>query len=81
MSERSDLDRALDDLDPADRSGFAVAAAEARDRHASAGAHRMAALWSAIACAAADSRDRERSTLAAMQDDLDGGTVTFGEDA
>ncbi len=80
MTDLSDLDRALDDLDPAERSALAVAAAEARDRHAAAGAPRMAALWSAVACAAADSRDRERTTLAAMQDDLDGGIVTLGED-
>lgn len=79
MTDLTDLDRALDDLDPAERSALAVAAAEARDRHAAAGAARMAAFWSAVSCAAADSRDRERATLAALQADLDGGTATFGD--
>ncbi len=80
MTYRHDLDTARDDLDAVERSALGVAAAELRDRHAAAGAARTAAVWAAVACAAADSRDRERTTLAAMQDDLDGGAVHFGED-
>ena len=76
----TDLDRALDALTDVERRALTVAAAELRDARAASGDRRLADVWHALAVAAAEARDREHSTIAEMQDDLDGGTVTFGED-
>ena len=80
MTDLTDLDRALDALTDVERRALAVAAAELRDARAGAGDRRLADVWSALAVAAAEAGDRERSTIAAMQHDLDGGTVTFEEE-
>lgn len=81
MTDRHDLDLALDALTDTERGALSAAAADARDRHLADGAPRMAALWHAVADAAAASRDRERSAFRAWQTEVDGGVVTFGEDA
>ena len=72
MTDLTDLDRALDALTDVERRALTVAAAELRDARAAAGDHGLADVWHALAVAAAEAGDRERSTIAAMQDDLDG---------
>lgn len=81
MTNRHDLDLALDALTDVERRALCSAAAEARDRQLADDAPRLAAVWHSIADAAAASRDRERAAFRQWQTEVDGGIVTFGEDS
>lgn len=80
MTDRHDLDRALDALTTHERSAVASAAAEARDRNVDEGHARLAALWHAVADSAAAARDRERESFRAWQLEVDARVVTSPED-
>lgn len=67
-----DLRRALADLTPAERWAVAAAAAEARDRRAETGDHRLARVYQALALAASEAEVDEREALAELRRALDG---------
>ena len=61
---------AIADLPAITRHSLKVAATEMRDAAGGRGAHQLATVYSALACAAADAEDHERQTMRDLADQL-----------
>ena len=61
---------AIADLPAITRHSLKVAAIEMRDAAGGRGAHQLATVYSALACAAADAEDLERQTMRHLADQL-----------
>lgn len=74
------LPSALADLDRSNRHGLTVALAELRDRRATAGDPRVAAVFAAFAALVADVDDAEQDMLEALAADIGGAATIIVED-